>query len=130
LVLSKSESISQTVLDKDSVTAIPNFQLKKAINIIEKGKVTQKELDFTKEKVVVLESRIQNKDSIIYKFNEKEVIWNKIDSNYQKEIANFNQIISNDKKIFDRQQLLILRGKWGKWLFLAAGIGSGILLHR
>jgi hypothetical protein len=128
LVLAKSQAISQTAYD--SVTSIPNYQLKKAINLIEKGKVTQKELDFTKEKVITLESRIKFKDSVINKYVEKEVVWNKMDKNYKEQIRNYNEFTQNCNRIYAEQRLLINRGKWEKWLFLAVGIGGGILLHK
>ena len=98
--------------------------------LIERGNVTQKELDFTKEKVVDLESRIQFKDSVINKYGEKEVIWNKMDKNYKDQIRNYNEYVQNCNRIYNEQRLLISRGRWQKWLFLAAGIGGGILLHR
>ena len=50
------KGISQTASTSDSTyVSIPSYQLKKAINIIEKSKVTEKELILTKEKVINLE---------------------------------------------------------------------------
>jgi hypothetical protein len=60
------KGISQTASTSDSTfVSIPAYQLKKAINIIEKSKVTQKELDLTKEKVINLDKIIIGKDYVI-----------------------------------------------------------------
>ena len=70
------KGISQNL--NDSVTCIPNYQLRKAINLIEKGKVTQEELDSTKQLVIYLNKRITTKDSIILRYGQKDQYWKKI----------------------------------------------------
>jgi len=128
LVLNNLKATSQTVLD--STTAIPNTQLRKAINIIEKGKLVQQELDLTKQEVDFLDKRIQKKDSIIFNYAQKDIEWNKFYKNYQIELRNNKEYQSNTQSIFERQTILIKRNKYNKWIFLAAGLGAGIMLHK
>jgi len=128
LVLTNLKGISQTA--SDSTTAIPNYQLRKAINLIEKGKLVQQELDLTKEKVSLLDERIVKKDSIIYNFRLKEVGWNKIFKNYQQESKNCREYQTNTQTIFEKQELTIKRSKKIKYLFLAIGLGLGLYLHK
>jgi hypothetical protein len=105
-------------------------QLRKAINLIEKGKLVQTELDFTKEKVGFLEKRIEKKDSIIFNYGLKDIEWNKFYENYKIESRNNKEYQNNTQKIFERQELLIRRNKMTKWFFLFAGVGAGIMLHK
>lgn len=128
MVLNNLKATSQTVLD--STTAIPNTQLRKAINIIEKGKLVQQELDLTKQEVDFLDKRIQKKDSIIFNYAQKDIEWNKFYKNYQIELRNNKEYQSNTQSIFERQTILIKRNKYNKWIFLAAGLGAGIMLHK
>jgi len=123
LVLTNLKGISQTA--SDSTTAIPNYQLRKAINLIEKGKLVQQELDLTKEKVSLLDERIVKKDSIIYNFRLKEVGWNKIFKNYQQESKNCREYQTNTQAIFEKQELSVKRNKRYKWVILALGLWLG-----
>jgi hypothetical protein len=101
----KSQVISQTY---DSSTLIPNSQLRKAINLIENGKIVQEELTLTKEREKYLENRLKIKDSILFHFATKEQYYKKIDSNHKIEIGNFKQVISNDKLVFEIQNSKIV----------------------
>ena len=82
-----SKGISQN--SSDSVTCIPNTQLRKAINLIENGKVVKKELELSNERTVLLEYRISTKDSIISQYVKKEDNWKKIDANYKTQIFHY-----------------------------------------
>lgn len=126
MVLTNLKGISQTA--SDSTTAIPNYQLRKAINLIEKGKLVQQELYLTKEKVSLLDERIVKKDSIIYNFRLKEVGWNKIFKNYQQESKNCREYQTNTQAIFEKQELSVKRNKRYKWVFLALGLGLGLVI--
>jgi hypothetical protein len=123
----KSQVISQTY---DSSTLIPNSQLRKAINLIEKGKIVQEELTLTKEREKYLENRLKIKDSILFHFATKEQYYKKIDSNYKIEIGNFKQVISNDKLIYNLQSAKMVGLKRKKWLFLAIGSISTYLITK
>jgi len=121
-----SKSISQNL--NDSVTCIPNTQLRLAINLIEKGKVTREELDSTKQLVNYLNKRITTKDSLLYRYGQKDQVWKKIDDNNKLKINNLNEVISNSNKIIDIQSKSIRRGKFGKIALLALGFGAGVLI--
>jgi hypothetical protein len=121
-----SKGISQN--SNDSVTCIPNNQLRKAINLIEKGKVAQEELDSTKQIVVYLNKRIEKKDSILILYGERDLNWKKIDGVNKDKIGNLNQVITNSNKIIDIQAKSIRRGKFGKIALLVLGFGAGIII--
>jgi hypothetical protein len=128
LVLNNLKATSQTAYD--STTSIPNTQLRKAINLIEKGKLVQSELDLTKQQVSFLEKRIEKKDSIIFNYGLKDIEWNKFYKNYTIQQKNNQEYQTNTQSIFERQDLLVKRNKRSKWLFLALGLGAGIMLHK
>jgi hypothetical protein len=123
-----SKGISQN--SNDSVTCIPNNQLRKAINLIEKGKIAQEELDSTKQIVVYLNKRIEKKDSILILYGERDLNWKKIDGVNKDKIGNLNKVITNSNKIIDVQAKSIRRGKFGKVALLALGFGAGILISK
>jgi len=123
-----SKGISQNL--NDSVTCIPNYQLRLAINIIEKGKVTQEELDSTKQLVTYLNTRIFKKDSILMLYSQRDINWKKIDDINKQKISNLNQVINNSNKIIDIQAKSIRRGKFGKIALLVLGFGAGIFISH
>jgi hypothetical protein len=126
LALMTSKGISQN--SNDSVTSIPNYQLRKAINLIEKGKVTQEELDSTKQLVVYLNNRIEKKDSILMLYGQRDLNWKSIDGINKEKIGNLNKVITNSNKIIDIQAKSIRRGKFGKIALLVLGFGAGVLI--
>ena len=128
LILFKFQAISQ--IASDSVTCIPNIQLRKAINLIEKGKVVEEELKLTKEREKYLENRLVIKDSIIYHYATKEQYFKKLDSNYQIELGNLKQVVFNDKLIYNLQSSKIIGLKRKKWLFLAVGSLTTYLITK
>ncbi len=128
LVLMTSKGISQN--SNDSVTCIPNYQLRKAINLIEQGKVTQEELDSTKQLVVYLNKRINTKDSILIRYGQKDQYWKKIDGVNKEKISNLNQVIDNQNKVIGIQSRSIRRGKLGKVAMLMLGLGTGFLISK
>ena len=128
LVLMTSKGISQN--SNDSVTCIPNYQLRKAINLIEQGKVAQEELDSTKQLVVYLNKRINTKDSILLRYGQKDQYWKKIDGVKKEKIGNLNQVIDNQNKVIGIQSRSIRRGKLGKVAMLMLGLGTGFLISK
>lgn len=128
MVLWTSKGISQTL--NDSVTCIPNVQLRKAINLIENGKVVKQELELVKERSVVLEFRISVKDSIINQYIKNENNWKKIDSNYKKTIFNYEDYTKNTQRIFEEQRSKIRHLQVKKWLGVLAGIGIGYVIAK
>jgi hypothetical protein len=123
-----SKGISQN--SNDSVTCIPNYQLRKAINLIEQGKVAQEELDSTKQLVVYLNKRINTKDSILLRYGQKDQYWKKIDGVNKEKIGNLNQVIDNQNKVIGIQSRSIRRGKLGKVAMLMLGLGTGFLISK
>ena len=128
LVLWTSKGISQNL--NDSVTCIPNTQLRKAINLIENGKVVKQELDIVKQRSIILESRIALKDSIISQYVKNENNWKKIDSNNKQRIFNYEEYAKNTQRIFEEQRSQIKHLQVKKWLGILAGIGIGYVIAK
>ena len=128
LVLTNYQGISQ--ISSDSLTCIPNVQLRQAINLIETSKVYKKELDLSKDKIGLLEKRLIVKDSIIGKFESKEVLYKRLEADYKSQINNWNQYANNTQKIYDRQKTLVFLGKFGKWIYLGLGVAAGIMISK
>ena len=128
LVLMTSKGISQN--SNDSVTCIPNYQLRKAINLIEQGKVTKEELDSTQQLVVYLNKRITTKDSLLFRYGQKDQYWKKIDGVNKEKIGNLNKVIDNQNKVIGIQSRSIRRGKFGKVAMLLLGLGTGFLISK
>lgn len=127
MIITKFQATSQTY---DSLISIPASKLRIAINLIEKSKVTQEELDLTKEKVKTLEQRVVYKDSIIYRFGQKDQYWKKLDSNHNIQINNLKQVVDNDSKIFHIQATQIKNQKRQKWLYLILGATSTYFITK
>lgn len=128
MVVWTSKGITQN--SNDSVTCIPNIQLRRAITIIENGKVVKQELELTKERSVWLEYRISTKDSVISQYQQKEDNWKKIDANYKSRINNYQQYTKNTQKIFEEQRKQIRGLKFKKWLGILAGFGIGYVIAK
>jgi predicted HNH restriction endonuclease len=128
LVVWTSKGISQN--STDSVTCIPNSQLRRAINIIENGKVVKQELELSKERYVVLEYRIATKDSIISQYINKDNNWRKIDENHKKQIINYEDYTKNTQRIFKEQRKRIRGLKFKKWAGILAGFGIGYVIAK
>ena len=127
MVAMTSRGISQTL---DSVTCIPNSQLRIAINLIEKGKITQEELDSTKQLVTFLNRRIEKKDSILIRYGQKDQYWKKIDSVNKAKITNLSTIIDNDKKIYTIQEQTIKKQKKLGLVKLGLGVVIGLFIAK
>ena len=128
LVLTKSQGISQ--IYRDSVTSIPNSKLRKAINLIEEGKVVKEELKLSKENIKFLEHRIEVKDSIIYRYATKDLFWKQVDSNNKLEIVNYKKVIANTNQIFDIQTKNLKKQKKLGVAKFALGILVGYAITR
>ena len=127
-LLTAYQGISQT--SNDSVTCLPNAQLKKAINLIEKGKVVEEELVATKELLKNSETRLSLKDSIIGKYQLSE-------NQYKSLVANFEQNLNNDKRIIYNLETQIKlskkiarRQKLSKYIVGILGVSIGYLISK
>lgn len=130
LALMSLEGISQNYKYTDSVTSIPNSKLRKAINLIEKGKVAQEELDLCVENSVYLQKRIDYKDSIILKYYLKELNWKKLDSSYQLQVFNYKQVIENQEKMCKIYATKLHRQKLKNLFMLISVVGVGAILSN
>jgi len=124
MVLTTLNGISQT---SDSVTCLPNSQLRKAISLIEKGKVTEKELELTKEKMGLLESRLLNKDSLINRYTHIENDYKGIVKNQDKIIQDNKLQASNYEKIISLKAKQVRNQVKKKWIGIAVGVVVGFL---
>lgn len=124
----KLSSISQT--SNDTVTCLPNSQLKKAINLIEEGKVVKKELEITNNKVKNLEEFLNHKDKIINEFKRKDSLSQTAISSYEQAVINFNSQLKNAENINKIQKKIINRQKFRKILALGLGFGAGFLIFK
>ncbi len=128
LVLMTSKGISQNL--NDSVTCIPNEQLRKAINLIEQGKITKEELDSTKQLVLYLNKRINTKDSILIRYGQKDQYWKKIDGVNKEKIGNLNQVISNQNKVIEIKDSTIRKQKKIGIMKLLLGVTLGFFIAK
>jgi len=128
-VLLTFKGISQ-IASNDSITCLPNTQLKKAINLIEQGKVVKQELDATKSKVIVLDSLILIKDKIIVEQNKKNIYSESVILGYKSVVENLQKSISNSELAFDLQKKKYKREKFKKWGTLAVGVLIGTFLIK
>lgn len=128
LVLMTSKGISQNL--NDSVTCIPNEQLRKAINLIEQGKITKEELDSTKQLVLYLNKRINTKDSILIRYGQKDQYWKKIDGVNKEKIGNLNQVISNQNKVIEIKDSTIRKQKKIGIMKLLLGVSLGFFIAK
>ena len=127
-ILIAFRGISQT--SNDSVTCLPNSQLKTAIVKIEQGKLYKQELEFTNEKVKLLEGRIVLKDSVITFLKEKDSLHDKMMGSYESSIYNYKKIIENLEEKYKLQRSISRRQKLAKWGTFIAGLGGGYLIFR
>ena len=98
LLLTTFAATSQ-ITNKDTITCLPNSQLRGAIKEIEKCKIIKEELDFTKTSVSILQNRIKIKDSVIGIYIIKDSLYEKRNLNSELAIQNLNKQIENHKQI-------------------------------
>lgn len=126
-MLIASESISQT--SKDTI-CIPIVEIKKSINLIERGKVAEKELLLSKEAIILLEKRILVKDSIIAEFKTKEKTYLEIQDNYDALVFSSNEIAQNLEKSLVLANRKYKRQGFMKWVGVAAAFSIGYLISK
>ena len=127
-LLTAYQGISQT--SSDSVTCIPNAQLKKAINLIEKGKVVEEELVVTKELLKNSETRLSVKDSIIGKYQLSENQYKAFVKNLEENVKNDSRIIYNLNTQIKLTQKIARRQKLSKYIVGILGVGIGYLIAK
>jgi len=121
------KGISQIAYDS---IKIPSVHLKKAINIIENGKVIKQELALTQSKSKTQDSFLATKDIIINAYAKKDSIYNKSIEAYKAAAINFQEIIKNQEQAFDIQQGLLRKEKRKKFIYLPIGILIGFAIFH
>lgn len=120
-------STSQTSSD---TVCLPLPQLKKAVNLIEKGKVMEQELIVTQKALQLAENRLAVKDSIISLFNKKEDVYQSVIANYIKTVSNNERMIGNLEESLNLQKKNTRNQQSAKWVYLGAGLLFGILIAK
>ena len=127
-LLTAYQGISQT--SSDSVTCLPNAQLKKAINLIEKGKVVEEELVATKELLKNSETRLSLKDSIIGKYQLSEKEYKSLVTNFENNLNNDKRIIYNLETQIKLSKKIARRQKLSKYIVGILGVSIGYLISK
>ena len=127
-LLTAYQGISQT--SSDSVTCLPNAQLKKAINLIEKGKVVEEELVATKELLKNSETRLSLKDSIIGKYQLSEKEYKSLVTNFENNLNNDKRIIYNLETQIKLYKKISRRQKLSKYILGILGESIGYLISK
>ena len=127
-LLTAYQGISQT--SSDSVTCLPNAQLKKAINLIEKGKVVEEELVATKELLKNSETRLSLKDSIIGKYQLSEKEYKSLVTNFENNLNNDKRIIYNLETQIKLSKKIARRQKLSKYILGILGVSIGYLISK
>ena len=128
ILLTTYQGISQTY--NDSVTCIPNTKLRRAIILIERGKVSESQLMLKEAKIYTLEQIIINQDSTIKEFGKRDSILVNMVMNYKKIAENDLTMIKNLKYNETLYVKQLRRQKFKKWITLFAGVGIGYLITK
>lgn len=120
--------ISQ-IVSTDS-TSIPNTQLKKAINIIELGKVYKEELNVSVIKIGKLEGLINTKDEIIDEQKKNNQYKDSVIVAYKSIVQNMNKSLSNAEVSFSLQTKKLKKERLKKWGTLFVGVATGYLIFK
>lgn len=128
IILPILAATSQT-LSKDSVTCLPNYQLRQAMKLIDQGKLDREELAIVRGNVSLMGFRLSLKDSTISALNWKDSMNSKIQLNYESRITNKDQqlvvkdqIISDWNKKYKRQKARTRLAVIGGFLAVAATV--------
>jgi|GEM_PF-1464456 len=125
-----SRPCSDTTKVKKDTVGIPIQDLKKAINIIERGKVVEQELVLTQKALAVAEIRIVLKDSAINEQKVKDLLYKEIIDNYNKKMANSDVIVDGLQKSVVRETKRGNRNSVLKWIFGGLGLAAGIFISK
>lgn len=113
----------------DSLTSVPNSQLRPAIKDVEIGKITQKELVATRVSVDILSSRIVTKDSTIISYQKSDSLYKKAYTNTLIMVTDLQHEVSLQKEISDtHEKKAKRRGFWNKVLLVVTiGLTGAVL---
>jgi hypothetical protein len=114
----------------DTLLPVPVIQLKKAIVLIEEGKVCKDEREIFRTLYFDLEKQVYIKDSIITVFKKNESDY-KVVLNYYKQMnANNEEIINNLDANISIHQKFIKRQKFNRYLYAVAGVAFGFFVLK
>lgn len=126
-LLIASDCISQIL---DSTTAIPNAQLKKAIVLIELGKVTATELALQKQKIGVMQLQLANKDSIIAVLIKSNALSGAMVDSYKEVVASKNVQAELLKGQLAIMRIKDRRNKIVRWITFGLGVAAGYFIFK
>lgn len=131
LILLTLSGISQTTTqNNDSVTCLPNYQLREAIKDIERGKLYKQEIDFMKQAAKIQDERIKNFQTIIAEMKQKSLLQDKAISLLEANNALYQKSLSNKDEIIKRYRRKAAWNKAAKWIFGGTGTILGILIAK
>jgi ABC-type antimicrobial peptide transport system permease subunit len=116
--------ISQT---SDSI-CLPLVQVKKAIAIIEKSKITENELTLTKLQVDLMKDRLAIKDTIINEITHINKFMQKTIQNHELSEQNNKEAIQKLQKSLNLSEKSYERQKSSKWIVGITGLILGIFI--
>jgi hypothetical protein len=88
----------------------------------------KEELEQTQKSVIILETRVNLKDSIIANYEKRDFLWQKTMLNYDSIVIGLNKEILNGKAITNIQKFKISTLKINKWIYAGVGFIIGILV--
>lgn len=121
--------ISQTS-KPDTLLPIPVTQLKKAITLIEQGKVCRDEVQILKTQNAILENQVSTKDSIITRYKKNESDY-RVSIKYYKDMnVNYEEIIDNLDENIKIHQKFIKKQKFNRYLYALGGLAVGFFILK
>jgi len=119
--------ISQT---SDTSLPIPVTKLRKAVFLIEQGKLCESENALLYKVIDNLETKIVTKDSIITIYKKNEADYKAVVRYYQDMNKNGEEVIKNLEENLAIHQKLIKRQKFNKYLYVFVGLGIGFFIKK
>jgi hypothetical protein len=124
------KGISQTNTKSDSVTCLPNRQLREAIKDIERGKICKEEVILLNKSIDILTLRLNNNQEIIKELKEKSILQDTIISLHKINEIKYKEVISNNDKTIKIYKNKLAWNKGLKFIYAAGGLIAGILLVK
>jgi hypothetical protein len=87
-------------------------------------------LNATKAKVSIQDSLLTIKDSIIIKYQKKDLITSSQIEGYKMAVDNYKKSLANAELTYGIQSLKLAKQKAKKWIALAIGFGAGFLVFH
>lgn len=124
MILKSISQVSQS--QNDSVTCLPNYQLRLAALNIERGKLYAAERDACRDSLKLTLKRISIKDSIISEYKNKDITYSNLINSLKEEIAIVDRQKSLVEDLYKKEKKLIRKQKLKTIFFTAAGVMAGL----